>query len=581
MRALILCLLFALAVPRPADAERPEARARILDGIAFLHQFEYEDANEAFRAAQALDPTAVLAYWGEALTYHQALWRRENVDAARAALARLAPTPAARAAKAHSPRERGLLAAVDQLFGDGDRSTRHARYAAAMATLHRDLPDDGNVAALYALALLTDVSRGLVGFSDAPAAAAPALAGSATQREAAAILEQVLKTEPQHPGALHYLLHTYDDPEHARLALDAARRYAALPSRSTHALHMPAHIFLQLGLWRDAVASDRAAFDASTTWVRQKQLGSAMRNYHALSWLQYELLQLGRYREAWQTIAELEPVARAGQPASSASTHGEHQPLLSDLSSMRARYVVETRSWNLLAHEDNFGNVDELCAIGMSAARANNLALARVAQQTLGTRAQSAQEGDLRPAIAIKAQEVGALVDLVEGRREAAVATLRAAAQAELALPAPFGLPHPIKPAPELLGEVLVEVGRPQEAIAAFEQTLTRSANRSAAILGLARAASAAGQPDLARRRYSDLLATFANADADRPELQEARGAVVRTTEPVLVARPLWQIFLAILIVTGVAIVGFTILRSRRRAPRPTAQNAKQKRRKR
>src|SRR5207247_8080516 len=127
----------------------------------------------------------------------------------------------------------------------------------------------------------------------------------------------------------------------------------------SHALHMPSHIFLQLGFWHDAARSDRAAYDASVAWVGRKGAGDALRSYHALSWLEYELLQLGRYREAWQTVGEIEPVVKAiGQ-----------LNLLSDLSSMRARFVVETRRWDLLANERNFRNVDELFAIGMSAAR--------------------------------------------------------------------------------------------------------------------------------------------------------------------------------------------------------------------
>ena len=146
----------------------------------------------------------------------------------------------------------------------------------------------------------------------------------------AAILENILKVHPDHRGALHYLLHDYDDPRHARQALDAARAYSKLGSESSHALHMPAHIFLQLGLWREATASDTAAFRASDAWVARKRVAPALRNYHALAWLQYELLEQGRYREARDTLAEIEPVVKAtGQLT-----------LLSDLATMRARYVV-------------------------------------------------------------------------------------------------------------------------------------------------------------------------------------------------------------------------------------------------
>jgi tetratricopeptide (TPR) repeat protein len=202
--------------------------------------------------------------------------------------------------------------------------------------------------------------------------------------------------------------------------------------------------------------------------------------------------------------------------------------LLSDQSSMRARYVVETRRWNVMANERNFGNVNELCAIGFSAARLHNSALAELARQALATRSLAPEEGDLRPAIAIMERQVAALIELEAGRREQAVAILRAATEAELKLPPPLGLPIPIKPAPELLGEVLLELGRPGEALEPFGQALMRNANRTLSVLGLARAASALGQADEASRHYRALLANYERADADLAELNEARTALTR-----------------------------------------------------
>lgn len=494
------------------------AQPPFLRGVAALHDFEYEEAHDAFREAQAIDAGFALAYWGEAMTYNQTLWRRENVDAAREVLARLGPTPAARAAKAPTPREQGFLAAVETLFGGGDAPTRQRRYAEAMAELYARHPDDPEAATFYALALLGTASRSLIGLTHEGDTHIPALAGSAIQQRVATVLEKVLAKHPDHPGALHYLLHNYDDPAHARLALPAARRYAKVAPESSHALHMPAHIFLQLGLWHDAAVSDRAAFEASKARARRKGLGPAMHDYHALMWLQYELLQLGQYREAWETIAEIEPVVK--------STGQLNR--LSNLSSMRGRYVVETRHWKLLANERNFANVDELFAIGMSAARTGNLALAEMARQALAARSQAVEEGDLRPAIAIMEREVAALIELAGGRRDRAVEILRTAVAAELRLPPPLGLPEPVKPAPELLGEVLVEIGRPREAIQPFEQALARNANRSLAVLGLARAHAAAGDHAAAERRYRELLASFKRADADSPEVAEARSLIRR-----------------------------------------------------
>jgi tetratricopeptide (TPR) repeat protein len=457
-----------------------------------------------------------MAYWGEAMTYNQTLWRHEDVPAARQALARLGPTPAARSAKAAGPRDRGFLAAVNTLVADGDAATRHQRYADAMGSLYARVPDDPDVASLYALALLGTMSRSLIGYVDAHEGHSQALAGSETQTQVTAILEKVLRSVPEHPGALHYLLHNDDDPQHAHLALAAARTLARLAPESSHARHMPSHIFFQLGLWNDAALSDRAAFAASSAWVARKQLNAAMRNYHALAWLQYELLQLGRYREAWATIDELAPVVNAGGQLT----------LLSDLSSMRARYVIETANWQLMARESNFGNVNELFAIGMSAARGGNGDLAERARQGLAERAGDPREGDLRPAIVLMERELAAVIAVVAGRGNEAVGILQAAAQSEAQLPPPLGLPAPIKPAPELLGEVLLELGRPAEAVPFFEQALRRNANRSSSVLGLARASAAAAQPGAARRHYRELLATFDHADADLPVLREARAAL-------------------------------------------------------
>ncbi|HEY6213333.1 MAG TPA: hypothetical protein VIW45_13670, partial [Vicinamibacterales bacterium] len=389
----VFAVLMAVAAAA-AVQPRPDASRLIADGVAALHNFEYEEANDAFRRARAADPSRALAYWGEAMSYHQTLWRNEDVAAGRAALARLAPTPQERAAKADTPRTRALLAAVDILFGSGDAESRRRRYADAMGAAYREFRSDPDVAAFYALALLGTMSRSLIGTGDAHD---PALAGSATQQRVGAILTEVLRAHPRHPGALHYLIHAYDDPAHARLALGAARAYAALAPASSHARHMPSHVFLQLGLWREAAAADRGSYDFSKQWAERKGLGPGMRNYHALSWLQYELLQRGQYREARSLIDELQ-WARDGAAGSSAKAPN---PILSDWASMRARFALETRQWTVLAREDAFANVNDLFAIGVSAARTGDAARAETVRRALAERSRSEQEGDLRPAIAI------------------------------------------------------------------------------------------------------------------------------------------------------------------------------------
>jgi tetratricopeptide (TPR) repeat protein len=572
--AACLGLTFGLAANAGAAAPSLEAQEQFQRALGSLHDFEYEEANAGFKQTQRLDPEFAMAYWGEALTYYQTLWRQEDVQAARQALARLGPSPDARAAKAATHRDKSLLSAVEELFGDGDAPTRHRLYADAMARLYGEYPDDPDVASLYALALLGTVSRSLIGYSEVNQSADRQLAGSATQKQIGTILARVLETHPRHGGALHYLLHNYDDPDHARLALDAARTYASVAGGASHALHMPAHIFLQLGLWHDAASSDRAAYDASTEWTRRNGLRPEMRNFHALSWLEYELLQTGRYRDASRTLDALAPFASAADAPSAQGSHGAHQPLSSDLSSMRARLVIETRRWSLLDGDRNFGNVDELLAIGMSAANTNDTPLAEIARQALSRRAQAELEGDVRPAIAIMEREVAALIARAGGRSSDAIGILAEAARAELALPPPLGLPSPAKPAPELLGEILLEAGRGREAQSSFEQGLGRNPNRSLSVLGLARAAMALGNTDVARQRYRELLANFDEADEDLPEVTEALAALEQL-QPVRSGNRFetaaW--FLVIALATGGT--GYAVVRaSRRRARRMLRRRA-------
>jgi tetratricopeptide (TPR) repeat protein len=559
-RALALAIAgLALLAGVSAQGGGGEAAAAFAEGLAALHSFEYEDANAAFLRAQRLDPRLALAYWGEAMSYHQTLWGHEDVAAGRRALARLPAT-----ARGADPRARRLIDAARILFGDGEAATRRQRYAEAMAAAQAAAEGDPDVASLYALALLGTTTRSLIGTGDHEGHSGE-LAGSAVQTRVGAILSRVLESHPRHPGALHYLLHAYDDPAHARLGLDAALAYASVAPESSHARHMPAHIFLQLGRWTDAEASDRAAFAASEAWVQRRGFPPAARSYHSLAWRQYELLQLGRYRDAALLIDEIGPVVDAT---------GD-RTLVSDLASMRARQILETRRWEALANERNFGNVNELCAIGFSAARSGNPELAELARAGLASRASAPEEGDLRPAIAIMERQVAALMAVASGRGAEAVDVLTAATRAELALPAPLGLPIPVIPAPELLGEVLLELDRPAEARQAFAQALARNPNRTRSVLGSARAAVRLGDADGAREYYRQVLANYDGADPVLPEIEEARAALASTSPATTPAGrrgwPLMPISAAIVGLAGVLGAWLVFRRRSAAAPSQTA----------
>jgi hypothetical protein len=515
-----LAVLLLLSPIRFPNSGAPAAQPSFLRGVAALHNFQYEDAVEAFREAQGIDGTFAMAYWGEAMAANQTLWLNQDAEMARAALLRLGPTPEARAARARTDREKGYLGAVEVLYGNGERAVRDRAYAMAMGRLAAAHPGDDEAQTFHALALMGTAARSPALFREGgDDAHQHALVGSGTQKEVAAILARVLARNPEHPGALHYLIHDYDDPAHARLALPAARAYAKVAPESSHALHMPAHIFLQLGLWDDAAASDAASFRASDAWIKRKGLPIGMRDYHSLSWLLYESLQQGRFRKARETLDLI-------RPAVAATGASNLKGILSD---MRARLVVETRSFKELAAARDFGTTSELFAIGMSAARQGDANAAGLALAELSRRAGPAARGEpgqRRLDAAVMEKELAALIALRDGRRADALARMQEAVALERGLPPPLGPPRPIKPASELFGEILLEMGRPRDAAAEFRRALEGWPNRSLAVLGLARATAALGDSTSARRHYRRFLANWRSADPDLPELQEARGFV-------------------------------------------------------
>jgi hypothetical protein len=236
-RLALFCLLaLAQAMPPeqaehisfPTSTKSSKAQQHFQRGVWWLHNFGYEEAIDEFQAAQLVDTGFAMAYWGEAMAYSQPLWYTENATAARRILTLFGT------ARAHTPREQGYLEAVKILFGDGDRGSRYEAYASAMGKLSASHPDDLEAACFHALALLATVPRGSYDL--------------AIRERAGAIAAAVLAKNPKHSGAAHLMIHANDDREHAHLALDAARTYARMAPATSHALHMPAHIFLQLGL---------------------------------------------------------------------------------------------------------------------------------------------------------------------------------------------------------------------------------------------------------------------------------------------------------------------------------------------
>jgi tetratricopeptide (TPR) repeat protein len=513
LAGLLLAALLPLAAPLRAqtlgetsfpNSGAPQAQEPFLRGLLLLHSFEYADARAAFREAQGLDPAFAMAFWGEAMTHNHPIWMEQDREAAREALARLAPTPEARLARAPTERERDYLYTLDVLYGEGEKQARDDAYAEAMATLAARYPDDLDAAAFHALAILGTAHEGR---------------DFATYMRAAAIAEEVFDRNPRHPGAAHYLTHTYDDPVHAPLGLRAARAYAEIAPDASHALHMPSHIYVALGMWDEAAEMNRRSFEAAQ--ARDTHHGEHVggHGWHALYWLGYIALQRGRYEEALRLVDRAADLAGADP-----SPRTSHNVL-----AMLANYLVETEDWALDTGRYDVPQeglesgtvVRTLYASGLAALAQGEPAVAEEALAALRTRAEEA-DGPV-PALRATALELEAQVLLARGDAEAALARIAEAAEIEDAMPLDFGPPFPIKPTHELWGEMLLGLDRAEEAQAQLERALERTPRRARALYGLARAAQEAGDDETAAEAWAALDAVWHEAD---PQLRARLGSV-------------------------------------------------------
>src|SRR5215208_3143286 len=268
-----------------SNSGAPAAQRPFLRGLALLHSFEYDDARTAFRAAEQADSGFAMAYWGDALTFAQLLWALDYADSARVALARLGPTREARLARARTERERRYGSAVEALFDTVDAKARVRGYVASLRSLTSAHPNDLEARALLAIALLMEPGS------------TPAETKARTE-ESIALAKSVFAKSPDHPGGAHYLLHAADNPAYALQGLAAARAYAKIAPDAEHALHMPSHIFVQVGAWDDVVASNERAWPASRAWVKSHGVATTELSFHSLWWLQYGYLQEGRFGAA-------------------------------------------------------------------------------------------------------------------------------------------------------------------------------------------------------------------------------------------------------------------------------------------
>jgi len=469
-----------------------EVQDHFLRGVAILHSFGWLQAREQFHAAQELDPDFAMAYWGESLAYNHPLNSQMDATEPRKALERLAPTRAERLAKAPTDREKGFLNAVEILWGEGEHVERRIGYMEAMAKLYDDYPDDPEVAAFYALSMLSAVG------------ATRDLSGRLNVR-AGTIALKLFKDNNDHPGAVHYIIHSFDDPLHAPLALEAAHRFAEIAAAVSHARHMPTHIFIQHGMWDYVSGHNQSAYDAARDlWQPGESMGDAT---HSLDWGQYGDLQLGDYEKARLWIERIEKMASGtflefGEGGPSEET-GQARPR-GAVSLLKARYIVDTEEWAILPITDE-SSAHEMLATGLSAARTGDRTALEAAEAALGENA-DAPGGRFGNYNGIMHKQVAALLEADRGNEAAARELMDQAVETVEAMAPPRGSASPIKPVHELYGEILAGFRDHEAASGMFETSLLRMPNRPRSLLGVARASIETGDFERATEAYETLV---------------------------------------------------------------------------
>lgn len=469
----------------------PGAQPAFERGLLLLHSFEYGPAASAFREAREIDPDFAMAYWGEAMTHNHPVWFRQDRDAALEVLAAYAATPAERASRAAneaSQREADWMRAIDVLYGEGTKEARDLAYERAMSALHAAYPDDAEAAAFHALALLGTAHDGR---------------DFATYMKSAGILEQVVDDHPRHPGIAHYLIHSYDDPIHAPLGIRAARAYSDIAPDAAHAQHMTSHIFVALGMWEDVVTANENSMRVVNASRAERGLPPGACG-HYNSWLSYGYLQQGRAEDARRLVREC--YERVLHAAGDDVPDPDNSPVGS-YASMVAAYVVDAGEsnpdvldWPVDLSSADYARANHSYARALAAYGRDEAAGLREAVRDFGS-ARDAIEAAYEPGdadgqgiyqqrVAVMQAELDALLAAAAGDLDGAIAAAEHAAAAEAEMPFEFGPPFIPKPTYELLGEFLLEAGRPDDARSAFETALGRTPGRVATLEGLAASGS-------------------------------------------------------------------------------------------
>ena len=499
------------------------AQQQFNHALALLHSFQYREAEKAFSAINATDRNCAMSYWGIAMSNYHPLWVPPNAAELKKGFEAVEQ---AKSLNARTQRERDYIAALAMFYKDAnilDHRTRARAYERAMKQLYLRYPHDDEAAIFYALslnerALVTDERDYLE-----------------NKKKAGEILNKILPREPAHPGIIHYLIHSYDVPTLAYLALPAARRYAKIAPSSSHALHMPSHIFTRLGLWPESIQSNLASAAIAKEKVAKTNPGAASQDQlHALDYLIYAYLQRAQDQKAKGVLDEVSGLSQVDQEVFQAAYAWSAIP---------ARYALERHRWDEAAaltlhpvafpwNSFRFAEANLYFARAVGAARSGNTGAARqeieklaLIQQTLST----IKVGyDWAMQVDIQRRAAAAWLAHAEGKNDEALQLMRAAADLEDTTEKHPVTPGAILPAREMLGDLLLEVSQPAPAMKEYQAVLRGSPNRFNSLYGAARAAELSGDPKQAKSHYQKLAALCYQSDGSRPELQRARTYLAR-----------------------------------------------------
>jgi hypothetical protein len=454
--------------------------------VALLHSFAYTAAEQSFRKVAAADPTCAMAHWGIAMSYYHQLWSPPSPAELRDGQLE---SQRASSMSPGSQRERQFIAAAAAYYRDSDKTPplRAKAYAQAMNEAARSNPKDTETQVFYALSLI--------------AVAPPEDATHANQKRAAALLEQIYRTQPDHPGAAHYLIHAYDSAELAPRGLGVARAYSKIAPSAPHALHMPSHIFTRLGLWNDSIASNKAARAAAHAQ------GDTGEELHAMDYLTYAYLQRGQKSDAAQVVAELRNMGAATGPANDFKVGYA-------ATAMPVRLLIESQAWRDAADLQALpGSAPHVAAIIFWARAIAHARIGRpqdadgdIAQLEAGRdQLQAAGNAYWATQVDVLDKEAKAWQLAAADGTAQAVQLLRQAADEEDAVEKLPVTPGPIVPAREQLGELLLQQSRAKEALREFRAALVLAPGRRGALLGAAEAADAIGDTQAAAQMRAKL----------------------------------------------------------------------------